>query len=524
MVDINKLTFALRNAHNAGDTEAARRFADMINEQKSLEQGGRNQNVGGVLDAFTKGATFGLGPKFTAGEASLLGKTPDGDWFNYDQSFGERYDAALKAERDQNTGFAKENPATALTAEIAGGLTSAAGVGRTLARKGVTTLKGGLSGVGGRLGSKVGLQGTGRVAGAATEGAGIGASYAFGADEDVAEAAKMGAAFGVGGNMLGRGLQGAGRGIANMAKNSALLKNAPTSKMLRKGAKDAYQAAENSGIRFKSVPAQDFAGKLRTKLFDAGLDPEWNKRVLQLLNRIEATVLDGDVSFLQLDGLRKKAGQLASNFTDKTEQSMGMTIIKSIDDFVETGSGVLGKKAKEARSLWGRMRRDEMLETAMNLAADNPSGLEKGLRIQFRQINSKIKKGKLHGFTMAEKHAIQELATGSTSGNVLRMVGNLGFDPQKTVSNMISGGIGVAGTLAAGLGPFGVVAQQGVSYAARKAGEVLAKRNAEVLRAMVRSGKNDVEISKVMQALEKAGNNEELAASIIRATGITGSR
>ena len=116
---LNKLTLALRNAQKVGDTNAARRLDGMISEQKSLEQGGRDQNVGGVFDAFTKGATFGLGPKFTAGEASLLGRTPDGDFFNYDQSFGERYDAALEAERGQNTGFAKENPATALTARYA---------------------------------------------------------------------------------------------------------------------------------------------------------------------------------------------------------------------------------------------------------------------------------------------------------------------------------------------------------------------------------------------------------------------
>ena len=517
---LNKLTLALRNAQKVGDTNAARRLDGMISEQKSLEQGGRDQNVGGVFDAFTKGATFGLGPKFTAGEASLLGRTPDGDFFNYDQSFGERYDAALEAERGQNTGFAKENPATALTAEIAGGLTSAAGVGRTLARKGVTALKGGLSGAGGRLGSKVGLQGTGRVAGAATEGAGIGASYAFGADEDVGDGALMGAAFGVGGNLIGRGLQGAGRGIAEASRRSGLLKEAPSQKLLRKGSEDAYEAAEKSGIRFKSDYFSDWVSNLTKEMMSKGARANLTNKTMAVLEEYKA-LIGTSPTFKQMNELRQIAGH-AAGALEPAEKRLGVMIINSLDDFVESGSSTLGKQAKQARNLWGRVRRDELLEKTIEKAGRNPSGIEKGLRTQFRQLINNEKK--MRGFSDFEKQAIERIAKGTGTGNVLRAIGNLGFDPQKTVSNMISGGIGVAGTLAAGFGPVGVVAQQGVSYAARKAGEVLAKRNAEVLRAMVRSGKNDVEISKVMQALEKAGNNEELAASIIRATGITGSR
>lgn len=80
--------------------------------------------LGGLVDSFTKGVTFGFGDELTALEAAILGKqapdAPDQDWFNYERPFWTRYQEALDAERAQNRQFETDNPGLSTAAEIAG--------------------------------------------------------------------------------------------------------------------------------------------------------------------------------------------------------------------------------------------------------------------------------------------------------------------------------------------------------------------------------------------------------------------
>ena len=63
----------------------------------SVESGSTEQSyVAGLVDSATN--LFGAGPHITAAEAAILGKTPDGDWFDYSESASERYNDALEAE------------------------------------------------------------------------------------------------------------------------------------------------------------------------------------------------------------------------------------------------------------------------------------------------------------------------------------------------------------------------------------------------------------------------------------------
>ena len=74
----------------------------------------------GAIDALTDGMAFGFGDELTAAEAGLLGRTPNGGWYDYSKSFGDRYDDALQAECEQNARFYKDNPVIANAANIAG--------------------------------------------------------------------------------------------------------------------------------------------------------------------------------------------------------------------------------------------------------------------------------------------------------------------------------------------------------------------------------------------------------------------
>lgn len=87
----------------------------------------KNQSyASGVLDFVTQGLSMDWGDELTALEAAAFGVKPGGstanplDWGNYEQSFSERYRAALDAKREQQDEFSEENPVTSTVAEMGG--------------------------------------------------------------------------------------------------------------------------------------------------------------------------------------------------------------------------------------------------------------------------------------------------------------------------------------------------------------------------------------------------------------------
>lgn len=123
----------LRYTFPDGMTEAQMASAIAQEEEQGI--------AGGTLDAFTTGAVMGFGDEATAAESAILGREPGGgtfDLFNYSRPYSERYDAALRAERDQNKDFATDHPFIAAGAEVAGGITG-------------SMLPGGAIGAGGKM-------------------------------------------------------------------------------------------------------------------------------------------------------------------------------------------------------------------------------------------------------------------------------------------------------------------------------------------------------------------------------------
>lgn len=186
--------------------------------RRGAESGESQSKAAGALDSFTQGAAFGFGDELTALEAGIMGRTPDGGWFDYSQSFGDRYDAALNAERGQQKQFAADNPVLATGAEIAGG---------------VATAMTPVGAVGQAVGKPLTAANLARSAGA---GAGYGAAYGFGEGEggavnraaNVPVNAAIGAAGGVAGNVLqagvGRVMQGmSGDPVARQARQMGVM-------------------------------------------------------------------------------------------------------------------------------------------------------------------------------------------------------------------------------------------------------------------------------------------------------------
>ena len=199
--------------------EQQRALAQARARRLRQEAGASNQQgmAGGLFDAFTQGAAFGFGDELTALEGAVLGRTPDGGWFQYDQPFAQRYEQALEAERGQQEQFREENPLAATGAEAAGALATAV----------ATPL--------GMLGAPV--RGAGLAANAVRAGgagAGMGAVYGYGTGEGgaVERAQSAIAPAGIGG-MVGAVAPAVGAGIGRLTQRAMESRPAATAGLSR---------------------------------------------------------------------------------------------------------------------------------------------------------------------------------------------------------------------------------------------------------------------------------------------------
>ncbi|NQX96146.1 MAG: hypothetical protein HRT64_14735, partial [Erythrobacter sp.] len=380
-MDLEKAKRALVNAHKAGDTRAATAIAKAI---KAAEVGGQSKYTGAV-DSITQGMTFGFGDNLTALEAGILGRTPEGGWFDYSKSFGDRYDDALKAERGQQDKFREANPGTAIAGELLGGMVTGAG----LAGSGATL-------VGRTAGRHLLTRGAAGAAEGAAYGAAYGAGNADGADmgESIADGAKLGAAFGAAIPAIGSGLR---KGAQAMATRRAAKANAPSREALKNEASTAFKAAEDAGVRLsersRGSLVQGISDDL-SKKYRPGVHTE-TKKVLAEFN----SFIESQPTLSNLQDYRSfVVGQLRNiDPNKKMEREFLGQIIENLDNYAERISvfdvvyNAGGRKAaldqlKRGRELWKRLRKDEILEEAFFKAQNQASGFENGLRTQFRQI------------------------------------------------------------------------------------------------------------------------------------------
>ncbi|WP_422383283.1 hypothetical protein [Roseibium album] len=518
-MDLDLAKRALINAHKAGDVDAAKKIAKAIQGQTASSSANASEvtpsRLPGVVDAFTQGASFGFGDELTALEAGMLGRTPEGAWFDYSKSFGDRYDDALAAERGQQDKFRKENPATAISAELLGGVATGAG----LAGRGVT-LAGQAAGKG--LGT--------RVAAGMGEGALYGGAYGAGnADNSdrvssAIEGAQLGAVLGGAIPAIGSGLR---KSVEPIAKRVATKKAAPSADTLKSQAGDAFKAAENAGVRLseksRGVLVQGIGDDLNAAKYRASVNPEV-KKVLEEFD----SFIENQPTLSNLQDYRSFVVQQMRNIPPdrKTDKKLLGSIVENLDNYAERISpydvvtNASGRKAavanlKEGRELWKRMRKDDILEEAFLKAENQASGFENGLRVQFRSIiNNKRLRGQ---FTKDEQNAMIKVIRGGPIENSLKLLGKFGFG-EGQATNMLGGSIGAGAGAAVG-GPVGAMAVPVIGTAARKGAQTATRNNADFVRALVRAGKlSDADAPKIIRALENGTLTPEILAGTLATT------
>lgn len=402
------------------------------------------------------------------------------------RGFFRRVDDAVRGVADAATfGFSDE---------IAAGLGTLTGIGGTsgqydqnLAAQRQRDAQGGLERFGGQIAGAVAMPGAAAksILGAAGKGALAGGAYGFGSGEGSAadrirSAAMGGAVGGVAGGALRAG--------ANALGSRAAAKAIPSNDQLRQAASAAYQKADDAGIIIKPQATIRLARDIVDDLTEFGYDPALQPGVKVIIDRIQG--LQGqNVTLKGMDVIRRVAANAAQSFDNPSQQKIARKIIDRIDDHIDglTPTDVLAGNTraglpalKQGRELWGRLRRSEMVDSAVAKAdlraASTGSGgnVDNATRQNVRRLLEKPR-----GLSDAEKKAANAVVRGTVPQNALRLAGKL-----SPSGNGLMAALGVGGAM---VNPLVGVASLG-GMAAKSVADRMTVKNVERLSQIIRSG------------------------------------
>jgi hypothetical protein len=468
--------------------ELSARQKEILERVKARRQGAQaptQSGFSGALDALTQGAAMGFGDELTAIEAALFGKTPEGDWFNYEGTMGDRYQAALDAERGQQDAFAEARPEIAIPAEIAGALATGAGAGRA----GLT-----LMGKGGSVGSNIGR--------AAVEGAGYGGLYGAGSsDDDRLEGAMRGAGAGA---ITGGALAAGGATLGKIMNNRAAAKAAEPSRSLmnRGGAK--LEAARQANPAFEGF--DDYVMQAYRTLGDEGLDPTLHPRMARWMEKLEELSTGGTApTYRQLDTLRKQLGPALGDMNNADQRRLATMARNALDQFMAKGKPAVpanifaddvGRAAddamsdvREGRELYRRgknMRRieDAAYKAEMDTATAGSGGnIDNNIRREVKRI---LLNPKTRNFLNADEIAeLEKVVKGGPVENAMRLIGKL--SPQGNGLMMALTAVGPAAATGATGNPL-FMAPAGLGMIAKSLADATTKSKVAAVAPILASG------------------------------------
>jgi hypothetical protein len=296
----------------------------------------------------------------------------------------------------------------------------------------------------------------------------------------------IGAAGGALAPMAGAAVQKAGSGIANAVTGAAqrrltneAIKGAPNATDLKSAASALFESSKAGQAAVRPDVFARFAANLVSKAksseIDELLDGEALAAYRKMVTMAQEAMDGGGVSLARLHNLRQIAQDVVGSATkDRTKRFAG-DIVNGLDDLITRlkpdqmvgGNKEAANALMEGISTWSRAKKLSVIEEALYQAQNQASGLENGLRIQFRAL---LKPDKRKQFTKAEIEAIEQIANGTTLSNAARLIGKFGFG-SGSASNMLGGTIGFGAGSMTPLGPLGGILAAGVGSGARKLSE-----------------------------------------------------
>jgi len=297
---------------------------------------------------------------------------------------------------------------------------------------------------------------------------------------------------------LGKGAIRGGRAAKEGQITREISEAAPTAEVLKTTSREVFKEIDDLGVTVKPEAYQSLVSEMRRNLAGKGLDKDITPKASRALKRFEEA---GDnITLAELDNLRTVA-QNAAKSIEAPERLLGAIMIDTVDSFLDrAGSQVLnkpegvniGQRYKVARELWGRARKSETINEAIETARNQASGFENGIRVQFRKILNNKKQRRF--FKPNELQAIKQVVEGTKGANIAKLLGRLGFS-EGGATNVIGGALGAtAGGVA--FGTPGAVLVPVIGQVSRKVAQRLTEGNAKFADEVIRAGKDGRRITK----------------------------
>ena len=231
----------------------------------------------------------------------------------------------------------------------------------------------------------------------------------------------------------------------------------PTTTMadVQQKASRAYTKVSDQGIELSGQNATSLVDKVKTRLDAADYIPENAAPVANILNKYESILQRGNITFDNVEQMRRLANNLKSN-PDKNIRRLANEMVDTIDDHVSTlspkdvvsgagGIDVAVKTIMDARKDFRNLSRATTLQNVLDIAetkALNPTASESEL-IRQGFITLAANKSKMNLFSKDEQNAIKAVVKGSSLDPLLTLMAK--FNPQR--SQIMAGGA-FAGSIA----------------------------------------------------------------------------
>ena len=231
----------------------------------------------------------------------------------------------------------------------------------------------------------------------------------------------------------------------------------PTTTMadVQQKASRAYTKVSDQGIEISGQNATSLVDKIKTRLDAVDYIPENAAPVANILNKYESILQRGNITFDNIEQMRRLANNLKSN-PDKNIRRLASEMVDSIDDHVASlspkdvvsgagGIDVAVKTIMEARKDFRNLSRATTLQNVLDIAetkALNPTASESEL-IRQGFITLAANKSKMGLFSKDEQNAIKAVVKGSSLDPLLTLMAK--FNPQR--SQIMAGGA-FAGSIA----------------------------------------------------------------------------
>jgi len=313
------------------------------------------------------------------------------------------------------------------------------------------------------------------------------------------------------------GVKGARRATAIKDPSEKLIKktlveSAPEAEQVRKASSLLFKEVDESGAVVKKSSLGKLNNALDSLAKKEGIREGVSDPVFRSINAIKKDIGRGTpIPINEITDLRKIA-QNAASPTDANISRQAGLVLDEVDSFIDgistndlTRTGNIkakdiSKKLRDARKLYGRAKRAEMLEGAITMGASRKAGIEKGIR---NELNNLINRKKSNKFlTKEDIAAIRKVTDGDFKQNFSSLVGGMGLKLENSPSmfNALISGAGTGG-LAASLGMSGAALPLAIGAVttgtvSKQIANKLARGSANFLKTMQLAGNDAQKITK----------------------------